>query len=293
MNVVPNHPRKSPNSGGNAGYALGLCLLGLLAGAVRAQGAGGGLNVVDENALVQNRLGKAVDPNLAFRNHRGETVRLADFFGTGRPVVLNLNYYGCPSLCGAVQRGLVAGLAKISLEPGSDFEVVTVSIDPREGPELAAGKRNSILEAYPRDGARDHWHFLVGEEGPIRSLADAVGFGYQWNEYSKQWDHSAVIILLSPEGTVTRYLFPRSLDTMEFGSRDLRLGIVESSQGKVGTIFDRILLTCYGYDDRTRTYSLMAVQVMRIGGVITVVLIGGLVLFLWRRERRRPVPATP
>lgn len=240
------------------------------------------LRIRSEANSINDRRGAIVDPDLEFVDETGAKVRLGRFFTGQRPVILNMGYYGCPSLCGAVLNGLVDGLKELDLEPGRDFEVLTVTIDPSEKPELARQKKQAALEAYGRPGAAEHWRFLTGEESAIRKLADTVGFGYEWNQHGEQFDHGAGLILLSPQGKVTNYLFGAW-----FAPRDLRLAIVEASEGTVGSLWDRILLSCYGYDPDARTYNLMVFGVLKVAGGLTVLALGTMIFLLWRRERRR------
>lgn len=268
-----------------------LLLAGLLAGPLhlRAQNPAMDMQITDAAAAITEKLGDVVPRDLSFVDDIGRPVRIGDYFDGRRPVILNLGYYGCPTLCGEVLNSLIDGLRGLSLQMSTDYEVVTVSFDPREKPALAREKKNAALEALPVSGGEDHWHFLTGEETQIRALADAVGFGYQWNEHGQVYDHSAALVLLSPDGKVSRYLYG-----LIYQPRDLRLGLVEASEGKVGTTWDRILLTCYGYDPKTQTYSLLVMTVVQIGGGLTIAGIGLMLFFLWRRERRRKlVAATP
>jgi protein SCO1/2 len=265
-----------------------LALLALaLAAALPGQTPAMEIPVVDAATAVDEKLGESVPGELSFVDDMRRPVRLRDYFTGRRPVILNLGYYGCPTLCGEVLNSLVDGLRGLPLHIGRDFEVVTVSFDPREKPELAREKKNAVLEVYTAPDAEAGWHFLTGEAPQIEALTKAVGFGYQWNEHGKVYDHAAALVLLSPDGKVSRYLYG-----LAYRPRDLRLGLVEASEGKVGSAWDRILLTCYGYDPKTRTYSLLVMTVVRVGGALTVAGIAILLLLLWRRERRRVSVAT-
>jgi protein SCO1/2 len=256
------------------------------AGSASAQGIGGGLEVVDANIVVKERFGEQVPPDLQFTDERGATVRLGDFFTGKRPVILNLGYYGCPAMCGALLNGMVDALKEVALEPGQDFEVLSVSFDPSEDAALAAAKKAAYLEAYGRPGAADHWRFLTGAGDQSRRLADAVGFGFVWNEFSKQFDHSACLVFLSPQGKVARYLYG-----LAFEPRDVKFAVLEAAEGSVGSVMDQLVLSCYAYDPRSRTYNVLAWSVVRAGGIATLVLLGIFVLMMVRRERRRaPMP---
>lgn len=244
--------------------------------------------VVDPATNVMERLGAMVPLDAAFHDEQGRAVTLQQYFDGKRPVILNLGYYGCPALCGAVLNGLLDALKPLELEFGKDFAVVTLSFDPREKPELAREKKAAYLQELARPAAADHWHFLTGEEPQIRAVAQAVGFGYEWDAQTSQYLHGAAIMLLSPQGKTTRYLFGA-----DYRTRDLRFALVEAGEGRVGTTWDRILLSCYGYDPRSKSYQLVAWTVMRIGGGLSAALIAVMIFFFVRRERRlRVLPAT-
>lgn len=237
---------------------------------------------VDEATMIENRLGTIVPGDLEFVDEMKRRVSLSQYFGQGRPIILNLGYYGCPKLCGLVTEGMVNGLLDLDLDIGKDFEVVTVSIDPNEKPPLAREKKNSYLTRYTAPRAETNWHFLTGEEDSIRRLADTVGFHYQWNEFGNQWDHSAGIMVLSDAGQLSRVL-----KGVYYEPRSLRLALVEASEGQVGTTWDQLLLTCYGYNPETGEYNLLVWTVVRIGGGLTVLGIATMIFMLWRRERGR------
>jgi protein SCO1/2 len=241
---------------------------------------------------VDQRLGETVDKDAVFRDESGQNVRLGSYFGE-RPVILALVYNRCPMLCNQVLSGLVASLKVVTLEPGSDFEVVVVSFDPEEAPELARAQKAKVLERYGRDGAARAVHFLTGDEKPIRELADAVGFRYEYDEKLGQYAHPSAIMVLTPGGEVSRYFFGS-----EFSPRDLRWGLVEASQGKVGDVSDDLLLLCYRYDPVHGTYSATALGAIRVGGALVMLVLGGFIVMSLRRERRerrtraaRPPPA--
>lgn len=245
------------------------------------------LETVDLATTISDKRGVEIPGDLRFVDEMGTSVKLADYFGQARPIVLNLGYYGCPALCGAVTNGMIDAMAGVGLEIGTDFEVVTVSIDPNETPPLAREKKNAYMARYTEPAAEGHWHFLTGEQEPITRLADTVGFGYQWNEFGKQWDHSAGLMVLSEDGRLSQVL-----QGAYYAPRTLRLALVEASEGKVGTTWDRILLTCYGYDPATGEYNLLVWTVVRVGGVLTVLAIAAMIITLLRRERRMAVQTT-
>jgi protein SCO1/2 len=215
------------------------------------------------------------------RDEAGRAVRLGDYFGR-RPVVLVFAYYDCPMLCTLAINGLSSALNVLSLKPGADFEIVTVSIDARDTPASAALKKSGYLERYKRPGAAAAWHFLTGDQPSIDRLTRAAGFRYAWDQDTKQFAHPTGIIVLTPEGRMARYLFG-----IEYGPRDLRLAIVEASSGRIGSPVDALLLYCYHYDPMTGRYGLVIMRAMRIAGATTVLALGGLIFFMVRNERRR------
>ena len=220
--------------------------------------------------------------SLQFKNEKGEDVKLADYFHKGRPVVLNLVYFECPSLCSLVLNGFVKTLKALEWTPGKEFDVVTLSIDPREGSALAASKKEAYLQVYGRPEAASGWHFLTGKEADIKKLAAEVGFGYKFVPEEQQFAHSAALFALTPEGKVSRYLYG-----IDFAARDMKLALLEASNGKVGTIVDRFLLFCYRYDSVTHKYSVYLAKLMQAGCAGTVVVFGGYLGVFWNRQRRR------
>jgi protein SCO1/2 len=224
-------------------------------------------------------LGQLVPLDTPFRDESGRTVRLGDYFGR-RPVVLVFAYFDCPMLCTQVINGLSSALSVISLQPGRDFELVTVSFNPQDTPATAAAKKSVYLERYKKPGAADAWHFLTGDQASIDRLTKAAGFRYVWDVPTKQFAHPTGVIVLTPEGRLARYLFG-----IEYGPRDLRLGIVDASNGQVGNPVDAVLLYCFHYDPLTGRYGLAIMRTMRLAGAVTIVALGGLIVFLVRKER--------
>jgi protein SCO1/2 len=231
---------------------------------------------------VVEHLGDYVPFDLIFTDDAGKTVRLGDYFNQAKPVLLILGYYECPMLCKLVFNGVSDGVRELSWQPGKDFQMLTVSINPLETHELAAAKKKNYVEALGRAGARDGWAFLVGDESQSRALADAVGFEYYYDESRDLYAHPAVIFLLAEDGKITRYLYG-----IQFPEKDLRLGLLEASEGKIGSTMDRIILYCFHYDPDARGYVLFAGNVMRLGGVVTLIALALLLGLLWMRERRR------
>ena len=228
------------------------------------------------------RLDEHLPLDTPLRDEQGRAVQLGEYFGR-RPVVLVFAYYDCPMLCTLAINGLSSALKVLSLDPGADFEIVTVSIDPRDTPSAAAAKKAGYLERYKRAGAATGWHFLTGDQPSIDRLTKAAGFRYAWDSETKQFAHPTGIIVLTPDGRMARYLFG-----IEYGPRDLRLALVEASAGKVGSAVDALLLYCYHYDPMTGRYGVAIMRAMRIAGAATALALGGFVVVMLRRERRTP-----
>jgi protein SCO1/2 len=231
---------------------------------------------------VDQHLDRPVPADLAFRDESGRAVSLGDYFGS-RPIVLSLAYYHCPMLCPLVLNGLAASLRALSLEPGRDFDVVTVSIDPKETAEQAAARKSAVLDRYGRRGDPAAWHFLTGSAEAVRRLADTVGFRYRYDAERDQYAHAAAVVVLTPEGRIARYFYG-----VEYVPRDLRLGLVEASSGTIGTLADQLLLFCYEYDPAMGRYSAAVMTSVRIGGIVTVLALAGFVALQLRRDRSRP-----
>jgi len=234
--------------------------------------------VLREIGFDQN-IDQRVPLDTTFRDETGATVRLGDFFGS-KPVVMVFAYYDCPMLCTQVINGLSSALGVMSLNPGRDFEIVTVSFNPRDTPETAAAKKAVYLDRYKRPGAAEGWHFLTGDQPQIDRLTNAAGFRYAWDAGTKQYAHPSGVIVLTPDGRLSKYLFG-----IEYGPRDLRFGIVEASAGKVGTMADALLLYCYHYDPMTGRYGFVIMRAVRIAGAATVLALGAFIVVMVRRER--------
>jgi protein SCO1 len=239
----------------------------------------GGTPDVLKEVRIDQKLGAQVPLDLRFRDEAGREVRLADYFAKGRPVVLSLVYYECPMLCNQILNGLVGTLEAVSFTPGQEFEVVTVSFDPRETPELAAAKKETYLRRYRRTGAEGGWHFLTGDKEAVERLAEAVGFGYVWDERSEQFAHASAIMVATPDGVLSHYFYG-----IEYPPKELRLALVEASGGKVGSPVDQLILYCYHYDPTAGRYGPAIMNIMRAAGVATVFGVVALVLALRRRR---------
>ncbi|MGE5571242.1 MAG: SCO family protein [Rhodospirillales bacterium] len=231
---------------------------------------------------IDEKLGQQIDFSLTFTAENGYPVALGEFFNKGKPVILNLVYYSCPMLCTLVLNGQTTALENIPGTVGKDFEVVTISIDPTETFALAQQKREAYLQQYGR--ASSGWHFLVDRDGNVKKLADQVGFHYRYDEQQQQYAHAAAIMVLTPEGKVSRYLYG-----IKFNPRDLRLALAEAAQSKFSLSVDRVLLYCFHYDPEARGYVLFAKNLMRAGGAATVIAIAAMVLVLRRREKKMAV----
>jgi protein SCO1/2 len=224
-------------------------------------------------------LDQKIPLDIPLRDEAGRTVRLGEYFGS-RPVVLLFAYYDCPMLCTQVINGLSSALGVLSLDPGKDFEIVTVSFDPRDTPATASAKKAIYLERYKKPGAAAAWHFLSGDQGSIDRLTKAAGFRYVWDRETKQFAHPTGVIVLTPDGRLARYLFG-----IEYGPRDLRFAIVEASAGRVGNPVDSLLLYCYHYDPMTGRYGLVVMGALRLAGAGTVLALGAFIVIMVRRER--------
>jgi protein SCO1 len=229
---------------------------------------------------IDQNLNAQVPLELTFRDETGQSVRLGQYFRE-KPVVLALVYYECPGLCDLILNGLTHVMQETSLNVGSDYEVVTVSFNPTETWQLATAKKANYIEKYNRPGAKEGWHFLTGDQASIKTLADTVGFHYNYDPISKQFAHASAIMILTPEGKIARYFYG-----IEYKPRDFRLGLVEASANKIGTPADQVLLLCYHYDPTTGKYGVMITQITRALGTATVLLLGGFVFIMLRKERR-------
>ena len=239
-----------------------------------------------QGIAIDGTLGAKVPLDIPFVDQSGRQVKLRDYFVSGRPVILALAYYSCPTLCSLVLNGLADGMRPLQFTLGKEYQVVTLSIDPHEKPSLAAAKRQAYLQSLRRpvaDDSRD-WPFLSGSEQDIAKVAAAVGFHYRWDEEGKQWAHAAGIFVLTPSGWLSQILYG-----ITFTQRDLRLALVEASLGGIGSPLDKLLLWCFHYDPKERRYSLAAIALVRAGGVLTMMVLGAFLITAWRRDRRARV----
>ena len=232
-----------------------------------------------EVKIVQN-LNAQVPLDLMFRDESGRVVRLRDYFH-GKPVLLNFMYYRCPMLCSLVMDGVASSLTELKFNIGQDFDVITVSIDPRDAPTDAVVQKEKYIKRYGRFEAEGGWHFLTGPESAIRKLTDTVGFHYAYDPQQDQFAHPTMLTILTPQGRVSRYIYG-----FEYKPRDLRLALVEASANKIGNATDQLLLLCYHYDPITGRYTKSAMNIMRAGGALTVFGIVGFIFVSLKRERR-------
>lgn len=237
-------------------------------------------NDVPTDVGIEQKLNAQVPLDIHLRDETGAVVRLGDLI-LGKPIILTLVYYECPMLCNMTMDGQVRSLTELSLDAGKDFAALTVSFDPRENHHLAAAAKRTALRRYGREDARRGWRFLTGDEAETRRLADAVGFRYKFDSATGQYAHAAGLVVLTPDGTVSRYLHG-----VEFSPRDLRLALVEASGGKVGSPTDQVLLLCYHYDPTTGRYGLAIMNILRLAGLATVVGMGTAIIVMIRRDRK-------
>ena len=231
---------------------------------------------------IAQRLNEPIPPDVIFRDEDGKAVQLGDYFGK-KPIVLSLVYFDCPALCTEVLNGELRTMKAISLDLGKDFDAITVSFEPKDTPALAKAKRDVYAGQYGRPGAARNWHFLTGEQASIDALTQAAGFHYAYDSSSRQFAHAAAILVLTPHGRIARYFYG-----VTYPARDFRLGLVEASEGKIGTPTDHALLYCYQYDPMTGKYGLIVMNVVRAAGLLTLLVLGIFMFVMFRRERNHP-----
>jgi len=270
---------------------LGLTLgLAFLSGAAWGQGMGANImspppNVRPpglKNVGIQQNLNQQIPPDLTFTDDLGRQVRLGDYFGQNsgqKPLILNFVYYTCPMLCGEELSGLESALRVLKFDVGKEFEVITISFDPKDTPEAAAKKKEQFLRRYHRPGAERGWHFLVGQPDAIDAATKAAGFQYEYDQKSGQFAHSTAIMVLTPQGKIAQYYYG-----IEYPPNDLRLALVEASQNRIGNMVDALLLYCYHYDPEKGKYSATVMRVLRLMAVATMLCVGALLLVMIRRS---------
>jgi len=242
-----------------------------------------------KNVAIEQNLNEQIPAALAFRDETGKTVTLGDYFGK-KPMILNLVYYQCPMLCGEVLTGLESALRVLKFDVGKEFDVLTVSFDPKETPQMAAAKKAEYLKRYGRPGASEGWHFLTGPAASIDALTKAAGFQYQYDPKSGQFAHATAIMVLTPEGKIAQYYYG-----VEYAPKDLRLGLIQASENKIGTVVDQVLLYCYHYDPDTGKYGAIISRVLQLAAGATVLILGTFLIVMFRMNpttvaRRQQMP---
>ena len=232
---------------------------------------------------IDQKLNEQLPLDLELKNENGETVKLGDYFGK-KPVMLSLVYYECPMLCNQVLNGMVTAFRLMPFTPGDEFEVVTISFDPRETPALAAAKKKNYVEHLPqakRASAYAGWHFLTANEESIRKITDAIGFRYRWDDATNQFAHASGVYVATPQGKLARYFYG-----IEYMPRDLRLGLIEAADNRIGSPVDKLLLYCFHYDPKTGKYAPVW-RMMQVGGVATLLAMAGMFIVMRRRNAHR------
>jgi protein SCO1 len=225
---------------------------------------------------IEQHLNEQIPPDLMFRDESGKTVRLSEYFGR-KPLILNLGYYQCPMLCGEVLSGLESALRVLKFDVGKEFDVLSISFDPKDTPEIATKKKAEWLRRYGRPGAASGWHFLTGPQSSIDELTKAAGFQYEYDSKTGQFAHATAIMVLTPEGRIAQYYYG-----VEFAPKDLRLGLIQASQNKIGTVVDQVLLYCYHYDPDQGKYSAMISRILKLAAGATMLLLGTFLIVMFR-----------
>jgi protein SCO1 len=228
---------------------------------------------------LDQKLGESIPLDLVFRDEAGKAVRLSQYFGK-RPVILSLVYFNCPMLCGMTTDGLVRSVRALRFEPGTDYEILSVSFDPKETPEMASEKKRGVMAQYGRKSGPLGWHFLTGDAASVAALTSAVGFRYVWDAEQKQFAHATGVTLLTPQGRIARVFFG-----IEYPAKDLRLALIEASEERIGSVVDQLLLLCFHYDPKAGRYTATVRNLVRGGAALTLAALAGFVLIMLRRER--------
>ena len=245
-------------------------------------GVSNGLPDALQKVGIEQRLGESLPLEVKFRNEDGKYVPLGELLTNGRPAILALVYYECPMLCNQVLNGLTGSLKGISLDPGKDFDVIAISFDARENdkPGLAANKKASYIDRFGRKGTESGWHFLTGDQAAIDAVTKAVGFKYEWDAKSSQFAHASGIMIVTPEGRLSHYFYG-----IDYAPRDVKLGLIDAADKKIGSVSDKLLLYCYHYDPSTGKYGFAVLSAMRIGGIVTMIGMGAMGFVFWRRNK--------
>ncbi len=237
--------------------------------------------VPDQNVRVDQRLDNLVPQDAIFNDEHGNRVSIGEFFGT-KPVVMTMIYYKCPLICSEVMSGLLAVARVLKFTAGKEYEIVLVSIDPKETPEIAMAKKSQFLRTYNRDGAENGWHFLTGEKQEIDKVADACGFKYQFDPKTGLYAHGAAIWITTPKGHISQYL-----KGVEFKERDLRLALMSASEERIGNLADQITLFCYMWDPATGKYGIAVLRLMQLGGILTILMLGGFIFSAIKKDKNK------
>ncbi|MEO6589313.1 MAG: SCO family protein [Pyrinomonadaceae bacterium] len=248
-----------------------------------SQSSSSGLPKALKEVGIEQKLGNQLPLDAEFKNEDGQTVKLGEYFKKQKPVILALVYYECPMLCSEVLNGLTGSLKGISFDAGNEFDVVAISFDARENdkPDLAKNKKESYLKRYGRENTAAGFHFLTGTQSEIDKVTNAAGFKYEWDEKSEQFAHAGGIMIITPDGKMSKYFYG-----IDYSPKDLKFGIMESADGRIGNPAEQLYLYCYHYDPETGSYGLAILKVMRIAAVITLLGIGGMLFFFWRYKKK-------
>lgn len=249
-----------------------------------SQSEGNGLPKVLQEVGIEQKLDAQIPLETEFKDENGRTVKLAEFFNKDKPVILAFVYYECPMLCNEVLNGLTGALKGISFDAGKEFEVVAISFDARENdkPDLAKNKKENYLNRYQRAGTEKGWHFLTGPQDSIDAVTKAVGFNYKWDEKSNQFAHAGGFLMTTPEGKVSRYFYG-----IEYEPRQIKFGIMDSAKNKIGSPVDQLMLYCYHYDPASGKYGFKILNAIRLGGILTLVGLGGMFFVFWRYNKKK------
>lgn len=235
-----------------------------------------------ENVGVKEKLGQTINLDVELVDEKGQPVNVSSLTKKDKPTLLTIVYYTCPSLCNLHLNGLMESLEKVSLKPGKDYEIIAISMEPKDTPAIAADKKQNYMKTFNMSDYQEGIHFLTGPQTAVRKISEQVGFDYKWDDVGKQWSHASAAIFLSPQYKITRYLHGIS-----FEPQNLKLAIVESSEGKVGTFADHFQLFCFNYSPKENRYALAAFNVMRLGAVFTLVILGLWLIPVWWRARKQ------
>lgn len=236
-----------------------------------------------ENVTFKQRLNAQLPLDAQFKDESGRDVTLGHYFASERPVVLAFVYYGCPMLCTQVMNGISRAVKVLPFTAGKDFDVVFISFDPRDKPVTAAAKKTALMNYWSMQNQSGAWHFLTGEESQIKRVTSAAGFFYMWDEKTQQFAHLSGVLVLTPDGHLSRYFYG-----VEYSPKELRLALVESGQGQIGSVVDELLLYCYHYDPANGRYGAVVMNLVRLGGVLTVLAMGGFIFLMRRQEKLHP-----